>query len=97
MICRNCGTQIAEKALICYRCGTATEEPRVRPPAERRSSGSQGPILLALLVLVVAALVMGQVTTGELPREVSYGLGALAAVALGWRLWLRRRGRTRLR
>ena len=34
MTCRNCGTEIADKALICYRCGEATTEPRVKPPAE---------------------------------------------------------------
>ena len=35
MICRNCGTEIAEKALICYRCGKATSDPRIKPPAEQ--------------------------------------------------------------
>lgn len=34
MICANCGTEIAAKALICYRCGRATTEPRIKPPAE---------------------------------------------------------------
>ena len=34
MICKHCGTEIADKALICYRCGQATAEPRVKPPAE---------------------------------------------------------------
>ena len=34
MNCRTCGTEIAEKALICYRCGEATTDPRVKPPAE---------------------------------------------------------------
>jgi uncharacterized membrane protein YvbJ len=34
MICKYCGTEIAEKALICYRCGHATTEPRIKPPAE---------------------------------------------------------------
>jgi hypothetical protein len=34
MTCRNCGTEIAEKALICYRCGKATTDPRIKPPAE---------------------------------------------------------------
>jgi uncharacterized membrane protein YvbJ len=34
MNCRNCGTEIADRALICYRCGQATTEPRVKPPAE---------------------------------------------------------------
>ena len=27
MICKNCSTEIAGEALICYRCGTATSEP----------------------------------------------------------------------
>ena len=34
MTCRNCGTEIADKALICYRCGKATTDPRIKPPAE---------------------------------------------------------------
>ena len=34
MICKHCGTEIADKALICYRCGNATTEPRIKPPAE---------------------------------------------------------------
>jgi type VI protein secretion system component VasF len=33
MTCRQCGTEIAGNALICYRCGSATAEPRVKPPA----------------------------------------------------------------
>ena len=37
MQCRNCGTEIADKALICYRCGTATTEARYQPaPVGRR-------------------------------------------------------------
>jgi hypothetical protein len=31
MQCRNCGIDIADKALICYRCGTATTEAKFRP------------------------------------------------------------------
>jgi hypothetical protein len=34
MTCRHCGTEIADKALICFRCGKATAEPRIAPPAE---------------------------------------------------------------
>ena len=34
MTCRNCGTEIADKALICYRCGKATTDPRIKPPAD---------------------------------------------------------------
>ncbi len=34
MTCRFCGTEIAAKALICYRCGKATTDPRIKPPTE---------------------------------------------------------------
>jgi hypothetical protein len=34
MTCRHCGTEIADRALICYRCGKATAEPRITPPTE---------------------------------------------------------------
>jgi hypothetical protein len=34
MTCKHCGTEIAEKALICYRCGQPTAEPRVKKPVE---------------------------------------------------------------
>ena len=34
MTCRHCGTEIADKALICFRCGKATAEPRIAPPSE---------------------------------------------------------------
>jgi hypothetical protein len=36
MQCRTCGTEIADKALICYKCGTATTEAKYQPrPAAR--------------------------------------------------------------
>jgi hypothetical protein len=53
MQCRNCGAEIADKALICYRCGTATTEARYQPaPIGRRRSSS----MLRTIVLVVAIL-----------------------------------------
>ena len=60
MVCRSCGTEIADKALICFRCGTATSEPRIAPPSGRTPPVSRGPVALALIVLVVSALVMGR-------------------------------------
>jgi hypothetical protein len=60
MICKHCGTEIADKALICYRCGQATTEPRVKPPAEQsifvKRRRSKLPWLLALLLLVALVL-----------------------------------------
>ena len=56
MKCRSCGAEIAANALICYKCGTATTEPKIAPPAARprRSRG-----LLAGLVLLGLALAAG--------------------------------------
>jgi uncharacterized membrane protein YvbJ len=55
MQCRNCGTEIADKALICYRCGTATTEAKYQPhtPARRSSSST---ILIVTLVVVLLVL-----------------------------------------
>jgi hypothetical protein len=54
MICRSCGTEIADKALICYRCGRATTDPVHKPaivPGRRVSTRA-----IALGVAVLAAL-----------------------------------------
>ena len=61
MICKNCGTEIADKALICYRCGTATTEARVKPPSEgplfERPRRSRVPVV-AIVVLILLALLV---------------------------------------
>jgi uncharacterized membrane protein YvbJ len=56
MRCRNCGTEIADKALICYRCGTATTEAKYQPhvPSRRRRPRST----LILVIVAVAVLVL---------------------------------------
>ena len=62
MICRHCGTEIAEKALICYRCGHATTEPRVKPPADRslfdRPRRRRPPLAAIVLVLILVVLAL---------------------------------------
>ena len=63
MNCRNCGTEIADKAIVCYRCGTATTDP-VRqarpdplPPALALAARLVHPrSLLALLLVLSIAL-----------------------------------------
>ena len=58
MQCRNCGIDIADKALICYRCGTATAEAKFKPvplKARRLPSGLIA-ALSAAAALAAAAL-----------------------------------------
>ncbi len=86
MQCRNCGTEIADKAIVCYRCGVGTSDP-VRKPVPIRPSG-RGPSLVAGIVpllLALVALVMAD--RSGYPEELSTaamvlaGLGVLLLIA----------------
>jgi len=98
MKCRQCGTEIADKALICYRCGAATTDPVYKPPPgdarRRRSRGSPGSMaatVLALGLLVLLALYMGRVSTGGAPRLVTWIAVAVAVIVVALRAYARRR------
>jgi len=68
MKCKHCGSEIADKALICYRCGNATTEPRVQPPAvgslfqKRRRS----PLPVVAIVVVIVLVLLGLWASGML-------------------------------
>ena len=89
MICSNCGTEIADKALICYRCGKATFEAK-RAPAGRPPRGRQLMLVVAMVVLILSAFFLGQVQTGTVPDWVRYTVMVLAIVVLVYRLAIRR-------
>jgi len=57
MKCTNCQTEIADNALICYRCGKATTEPRIKPPStgslfEHRRRSRLPMVIVAVLVIL---------------------------------------------
>ena len=60
MICRNCGTEIADKAIVCFRCGTGTADP-VRKPAAVRSGRRRGRLPLVLIVLLILLVLLAYV------------------------------------
>ncbi len=93
MKCRKCGVEIAEKALICYRCGTATSEAKYQPAPLPRAGGRSGLIatVVALALIVVLFVVMGRVASGETSQYVRYGAVALAVVIVALRAYARRR------
>ena len=94
MTCRKCGTEIAEKALICYKCGTATTEARFKPAAIAPAGGSRQWVLTAVtlvLLAVLAAFVGRSGNVDESPRWVTYAAVSAGVLVVGLRAWLRRR------
>ena len=93
MQCRNCGTEIADKALICYKCGTATTEAKYQPARLPRSSSRSGLIatVIALALILVMFVVMGRVTTGDTSQFVRYAAVVVAVLIVALRAFARRR------
>ncbi len=58
MQCRNCGATIAEKALICYRCGTATTEAKYQPATPGRTSSSSRTLIATAIAIAVLVLLL---------------------------------------
>jgi hypothetical protein len=81
MTCRHCGTEIADKAIVCYRCGAATTDPVRQPAAVRSRRGRMLP-LVALVLLVLLGLYLGQAGQTVLPEGKGYGLGAGLAIGM---------------
>ena len=64
MKCRSCGAEIAANALICYKCGAATEEPRIPPPARAPRGGRNWSGIVVGLALAGALAVFGAQQAG---------------------------------
>lgn len=86
MECAHCGTEIADNALICYRCGAATDEPEQSESAGAPAGRLWAPIVLAVvLVLAIGFFAMLAVGGQPVSPAVWLMLGA-AGVLLTWRL-----------
>ncbi len=76
--CKNCGTEIADNALICYRCGRATTEPRITPPstgsvfAHRRRSRLPLIAVAVVVILVVILLAWYFLSGGQLQGHMRF-------------------------
>src|SRR6188474_2669689 len=77
MKCTNCSSEIADKALICYRCGKATTAPRIKPPAERslfeRPRKSRWPLVVVVIVIIALAI-LAWLFSGRLSASTSADL-----------------------
>jgi hypothetical protein len=83
MLCRNCGIEIADKAIVCYRCGTATTEPKFKPAPLTETGGwtVQRFLLIVLALLVIADAVLWFEGTDRL-RLLAWVATAIVAAGL---------------
>jgi hypothetical protein len=95
MQCRQCGTEIADKALICYKCGTATTEAKYQPaPLPGPGSRSRSGLLwtaIAVALLAASVIYIDRVSGGGGDTRVTYLAVAAAVIIIGIRAYARRR------
>ena len=92
MNCRKCGTPIADKAIVCYRCGTATTEPTFKAPAARKPRWSINLVssVLAVVLLSLGALYMQRLVTVGAPDALRWVIVVVAAAIIALRVLARR-------
>lgn len=56
MQCRTCHAEIADKALICYRCGAPTTDAKYQPAALPASRSRSGLVWMVATILALALL-----------------------------------------
>ena len=93
MQCRQCGTEIADKAIVCFRCGAATSDPvrkAVPVRAQRTPLVSAGVIIALLLVALYMWHAARTAANPELP-QLAAGVAFGAAMVVLLLTLLRRR------
>jgi hypothetical protein len=90
MTCRSCGATIADKAIVCYRCGTPTAGP---PAPARPATRARAPWAFLVAVLFCALTAASVAIVSPEHRTAAAVAGGLIAVALGAWVLLRWLGR----
>ena len=86
MQCRNCGTEIADKAIVCFRCGHATTDPvRRAVPVKPRRSLVVPVIVAGVMMLAALAIGYGSTTAADPDRwqtlaGVLFGAGVMVLI-----------------
>ncbi len=79
MQCRNCGTEIADKAIVCYRCGVGTTDP-VRKPVAIKPRGSRPSLVAGIIPLLLALAALALADTSGYPKEMDGAAAVLATL-----------------
>ena len=82
MQCRTCGTEIADKAIVCYRCGAATTDP-VRKAVPVKARGAAPSLLSGVSILVVALILLSFAKASGYPQYMDAAAIVLALVGAG--------------
>ena len=92
MICRSCGAEIADKAIVCYRCGTPTADPVRTTPARKPETKANWLWVVVMIVIVgLGAWLIPKTTPGSPQRIAAWVVTWL--VIFGAVTWLQRRRR----
>jgi hypothetical protein len=59
--CRSCGTTIADKAIVCYKCGTPTMETPVRATRAAGKARSRRILPWVVIAVAIAALILSKI------------------------------------
>ena len=92
MECRSCGTTIADKAIICFRCGAPTSVPVAPRRAGVERPSGPGVWVLVVSVLLAAGIVAVGYQLGDWMRALWVAL-VVDALITAWWVWRRTAGR----
>ena len=81
MQCRNCGTEIADKAIVCYRCGVGTTDP-VRKPVPITPVGRGRSLVAGIVPLLLALAALAAAEPSGYPREMDIAAVILASIGI---------------
>ena len=81
MQCRNCGTEIADKAIVCFRCGVGTTDP-VRKPVPIKPVGRGMPLVAGIVPLLLALAALAAAEPSGYPREMDIAAVILASIGI---------------
>jgi hypothetical protein len=82
MQCRQCGTQIADKAIVCYRCGTATTDPVRKAVAVKPKRSPLIPLIVTALLVGLAAFLWRYASQTANPDYVELVAGFVLGAAI---------------
>ena len=90
MKCNQCQTEIAENALVCFRCGSPTTESlKIQVPIASRRKTVMTPVLLGIVFVAVTGFFINQAFQGMQTPPIVWLMLTTAGMLLLYRLWLR--------